>query len=284
MSYVPKFAPLLFVVLVGAPAQGQPAPRVKATKEANTSPYAVAVRAGTGLGVFQDIQVPANESAQMRGDGKLGAEENADHAGIPLYVGIGLNYKADALKFDLVRLDALQMRATTGPSETQSSSYSRLEVGTAATYTLPVGAAWAVDFGVKAGARRSSFSNVSSAHYIEALVAGGSLALVSESFRLEAFAAAAPVARFGYTEESFLGGKAFSKSKASLAEGGVTAAFKIGPRVHLEAGLEQESANVTLDDVSEYNNFGLSVEDSRRPSRIYDLATSVLRVGVRKEF
>lgn len=289
MPSLPRLFLLGSVYLVAtpwlAPAWAQPAPRVKSVKaEPATEPFTVVAKAGTGVGVFQDIQVPVNERFQMRGDGKLTTEENADHAGFPFSIGLGAVYRPGAVAYEILSVDALVMRASTGPTETQSSSYSRLGVTTGAKLYAPLGDEWTGSLGLNAGARRSSFTNISSSHFVEAALVGGSVSVASKSYSLSLFGAYAPAARFGYSEDPVLGGETFDKSTARLWEAGVTAGFAIAPRVSLETGIEQEAARVTVDDLGEYGNFGLAVEDSRRPTRVYDLATTIVRFGLRKEF
>lgn len=265
-------------------AMAQPAPRVKATKVAEPSPYTVTAHAGAGLGVFQDIQVPMNDEANRRADGTASGTENADHAGIPLIVGIGGSYKSGSLTYNFISFDAVQMRATTGPAESQSASYSRVQLSSGATYERPLGDDWSGSIGLRVGARRSSFNNVSSSHYVEAALVGASLGLKTSTLELSAFGNVAAKARFGYSQDVILGGEAFAHSTATLAEFGIGAAFAIAPRVFLDTGLEQERCSVTMTNLVDYNKFGLSAEDNVHPTRAYNLATSIARIGIRKEF
>jgi hypothetical protein len=274
-------------LVVATAAEAQPAPRVKAKKDVEAgpaSPFAVTLRGGSGLGIFQDIQVPMNDALGERGDGKVGGEENADHSGFPLLFGLGTSYKSGNVTYNLGTLDAVTMRATTGPAETQSSSYTRLALSTGASYTGLLTGSWTGTAGLALGARRSSFTNISSSHFIEAATVGGQLGAATPSFGLTIAGAYAPLARFGYSEDGLFGGKAFKKSTASLAEAGVTASFVLAPKVFLDLGMEQELCHVTVDDTAEYGNFGLAVEESRHATRVYDLATTVMKVGFRKEF
>lgn len=289
MHVSPRFAVLasfvLFPSLFASVAVAQPGPRFTVAKEAaEPSPYVVTARANTGVGVFQDIQVPINENFRVRGDGTATGEENADHAGIPMSAGIGFAIRSGNLSYDVVDFDALDMRATSGPAETKSSSYSRLQLTTGVSYSLPLAYGFTGSAGLNTGVRRSSFNNVSSSHYLESLIVGGSIGLKTTGFGVTLTGVFAPKARFGYSDADVLGGHAFAKSTASMSQIAAIIAFPIGPRVYLDTGIEQESVHVTIDDVNEYGDFGLSVQDSRRPTREYDLATSVVRFGLRKEF
>jgi hypothetical protein len=259
--------------------------KLRASKAASSeSPWQVEVSGGTGLGSFQDIQVPFNEEANQRGDGTLVQDENQTHTGFPLMAGIGFSWQAnDAIRWSLVSLDGLQMRASTGPSETQSSSYSRVDLGTKLDYSFGLGSLKA-NIGASAGLRRSSWSNVSSGHYVNAAMIEASAGLSGQSAAVEVYGGIAPVAHFGYSSAALFGGSDFKKSTASLNEAGAKVSFPLRPNVWLDTGVEREEAKVTIADVSEYNNFGLAVFNPDQPSRAYDLVTMVAKVGFRKAF
>lgn len=242
----------------------------------------VSVNAGIGVGQFQDIQIPINIQAGQRGDGKVASEENAEHLGLPLNVIVGygqdhVNWKAD------VALDATVMRATTGPAATQSSSYSRYELHSDYRRRF-TSFGRMLSAGPRLGLRRSSFANVSSAHFVDALVVGGGIGGLSQEFIWDVRLATAAAARFGYTEKGVFGGKAFEKSKTSFYEISAVTGFHLDKNVWLDLSMTREMIRTSIDDIREYNGFGLSVTPSATASRSYDLATTTLQMGVRKEF
>jgi hypothetical protein len=261
-----------------------PAQRVEITKTITApAPRAFVFRAGSGVGQFQDVQVPVNQEANLRGDGKLIEEENANHVGFPMWAGVGYLARRGALTADVLSFEALQMRATTGPAATQSSSYTRVSLGSSVRWNFPLlgGRGTA---GMRAGLRRSGFNNVSSAHFVESMLVGGGFGYVGSGWSTDLSASLSPVARFGYSEDNFLGGEAFKNSKASVLEGAWTTSFQVYPRVWLETGVERESITASVEDVAEYDAFGLTVGPTATPSRSFNLATTVARIGIRKEF
>jgi hypothetical protein len=266
-----------------APGAAQDFPaRMQSAKKAATKDLTLSLEAGAGLGNFQDIQVPLNEDANMRGDGTVPGTENAEHSGFPIYGGLGLSYALGRWDF-AVGVDGLQMRAATGPAETQSSSYSRVEAGVGASYVLPVGSS-ALSLGLSFAGRRSAYSNVSNGHYIQGLVVRGDVGWFYRSFALTGFAGVAPSPTFGYNDEGSFGGKAFAGSQSSLTELGILGSYNVRDRVWVDCGLEQELVSASISDIEQYNGFGLAVTtDTPRRTRQYDLATSILRFGVRKE-
>jgi hypothetical protein len=282
----PCRAALTALALVLSPAAFAQAARVNASKEAAPlGPWQVEVRGGTGIGSFQDIQVPVNEAANQRGDGTVIEDENQTHTGFPLLAGIGLDWQAEnGVRWELVGLDGLQMRASTGPSATQSSSYSRVELASRLAYAFPLNATLKMEVGGGAGLRRSAWTNVSSGHYLNAALLEGRLGVQGATAGVELYGGAAPAAHFGYSNATLLGGSDFKKSTASLAEAGARLALPLRPNVWLETALEREEAKVTVADVSEYNNYGLSVYNPDQPSRAYDLVTTVAKIGFRKAF
>jgi hypothetical protein len=242
------------------------------------------VDGGIGVATFQDIQVPVNRLAEARADGSTAGQENADHVGFPLYGGMSLRKAADAWRFAIFDFDALTVRSTSGPAETQSASYSRLALSTGVGYAVPL---LGLDLtpALSLGGRRSSFGNGSAAHYLEAVTAGGSFALArAASWSVTGSVAVAPTATFGYSSAPVLGGKAIEHSTAALSEYGLASSFHLKDALWLDLGLSQERAGVKIEDVSAYEGFGLHVTPEDRSSRQYDLATTIARLGVRKRF
>jgi len=260
------------------------AEHITATKKGSTSTFTVVSHGGTGVVQFQDIQVPVNDGANLRGDGTPVDEENQYHLGLPLYAGVAFGYKSGAWSGDALRFDALYARASTGPAATQSSSYARLEAASDLRYAVALGD-YALYMGPRFTARRSSFNNISSGHYVSAFLLGGLVGLRSDDGTFyELTASVAPTATIGYSDAVFLGGKAFPKSSATMASYGARTAFPLREDVWLDLGLERETAHVSIEDVNAYNHFGLSVFDVERPSRTYDLVTTVARIGIRESF
>jgi hypothetical protein len=242
----------------------------------------VSVNAGVGLGQFQDIQVPVNIDAGQRGDGTAALEENADHIGVPINFVMG--YGQDRVNWLAnVAFDATSMRATTGPAATQSSSYSRYELrGDYRRRFVSFGRTLAI--GPRLGLRRTSFQNVSSAHFVDAAMIGGAIAGETHDFAWDLRLATAAAARFGFTDEGIFGGKPFDKSKTAVYEIAAMTSSRLDASTWLEVGVLREMIRATIDDVGEYNGFGLSVTPAAAPSRAYDLATTTLQIGIRKSF
>lgn len=249
------------------------------------SAFAVTVHGASGVGTFQDIQVPYNEQYEIRGDGTAIQEENIGHQGLLLNAGIGKEMPRGRWLFQAFEFDALQIKSSGGPAATQASSYSRLNLESGATYRFPLGGLKASS-GLKGGLRRTSYNNVSSAHYIESLLVGLTAGLSGELHAFNATLAVAPMTRFGYSEDGMFGGKEFQKSKASLFEVSAAYSYTLQDNVWLDLGVSQESARIELEDVNEYNELGyaLSVLDSSNPTRSYAMSTVAARIGFRKAF
>ena len=260
-------------------------PRLRVSKALSEDGFVIAGDAGSGLGVFQDIQVPVNEAAEQRVDGTVAQSENANHTGFPLWAGLGIARYSHQMAFD-AGFDVLQMRALSGPAETQSASYARLQVGAGFKYGFDLGGDYSLTPGVRAMMRRSAFNNVSAGHFIESIVTRASLSLANADYSYDVFGGVAPSARFGYEEGGGFGfgGKDFKHSSTSLSEMGASVGFHLRDRVWLDLGIEREVASVKIDDVTEYQGFGLNLSATPPGSRQFALETSVMRIGVRKEF
>lgn len=261
--------------------------KVKATKKSeDRSGPTIGFQAGTGFGIFQDVQVPlaTNEKyEEMRGDGKSVGEENADHMGTPLYAGLSLQVgDPGRLRYE-AEVSHLMMRATSGPAETQSASYARSNLAGGARYAFGRGS-FRPTVAAHAILRRSSFNNVSNGHYVNARMLRGGIGLWSEALSVEAYASYAPYTEFGFNSgRGFLGGKPFDNGSASMSELGLLYSHKIHEAVWIDLGVEQEIVRATLGRVGDYSSLGLAVA-APSAKREYELVTSTARIGVRKQF
>jgi hypothetical protein len=278
-------SPHLAARLRGSAAAAESAQGVGSmTRVAESDAVTLEVDGGVGVASFQDIQVPVNRMAEARADGSTAGQENAVHTGFPLYGGLALRKAAGGWRFDVLSFDALTVRSASGPAETQASSYSRLSLATGAGYDL---ALFGLDVtpAVQLGGRRSSFGNGSAAHYFQGVTAGALLAVASAaSWAVTASLMTAPNAVFGYSPAPILGGDPLEHSTATMSELGVASSWHLKDALWLDLGVAQERADVTIEDISAYEGFGLHVTPEDRSSRRYDLATTVLRLGVRKHF
>lgn len=259
---------------------------LRSAKQASTHSWAaVSAEGGFGFGLFQDIQVPEGERGDERGDGTSLGEENQTHAGIPIHLAASATHRlGQNLNWELFRLSFMQIRAATGPAATQGSSYVRTEIASGLKYGFLSTGTWNFDVSGTLGVRRSSFVNVSNAHYLMSYLVGASLGAHTEGFAFQSYVRMAPVSRFGYSEATFFGGHDLDGSTASLSEIGSRVGFRLRPEVWFDIDLAKETANVRLADVNAYNGLGLKVFALGNESRSYVLETSVLRLGIRKEF
>ena len=281
MMKIKSFAHAWAIVplLVATPLLAQESAKPSTAK--GESSWDLVFAAASGVGVFQDIQVPYNEYTGTRGDGTSATEENRDHMGLPLMGTLGIAMRFDRLTWDLA-LDLMQMRASTGPADTQSSSYNRINAGTGLRYKYRI-SDFTTYWGLHLQARRSTFNNVSSGHYLDTMMIRISAGMhLTKSWIVDGWFATAPYATFGYNN----GGNrtAFKNSTSEVNEFGLLSSLRLHKNTWFDLGVEQEKATVTISDVEEYNNFGLNVSPSRQPSRLYTLSTSVIRAGFRKTF
>lgn len=283
---LPALAGLLALSTCLVSAEELPAKVKAAKKSEERSGPTIGFQAGTGFGVFQDVQVPLatrESQEEMRGDGKSVGEENADHMGTPLYAGLELQAGDPGRLSYEAEVSHLMMRATSGPAETQSASYARSNLAGGARYAFGRGA-WRPTVAAHAILRRSSFNNVSNGHYIHASLLRGGVGMWSEALSLEAYASYAPYTEFGYNSgRGFFGGKPFENGSSSMSELGLLYSHKIHEAVWIDLGVEQEIVQATLGRVGDYGSLGLTVA-APSATREYELVTSTARIGVRKQF
>lgn len=279
------FASMLLSFFSGtALAQGDdPGLRVRTVKILPPDDEGMFGYGGTGLGLFQDIQVPVNEIDEVRGDGSAIGDENQNHFGIPLFAGIGYRSYSGNVVYDALVLEGTHIRAASGGSQSQSASYTRLDLGSAARYYFQSGKTglW---LGIRAGLRRSFFNNISDSHFVESGILRTSSGYQRGSFAVTGFFGYAPLSRVGYTAEGFTGGAFFETAKAQVSEIGITSSFKISPDALIDLSVEQEAIRMRINDIMEYNGLGLTVTPAKQNNRDYNLSTVMMKVGIRKLF
>jgi hypothetical protein len=272
---------LLFVGLLYAPADYSA--KLVSKKKGRKDKSSVTFNGGSGVGVFKDIQVPINDFAQTRGDGAMPAEEFQNHMGFPLFVG--LKYKNVLGNWrPKVGAELLSISAASGPPATQSSSYTRFNLGTGIDYLFNLGSLKS-HIGLQVNARRSSFDNLSNGHHINAAYVGLNVGIIKRrSFKVSSFAAVAPVSELRFHKGNNVAGNKFASGSSNVSEMGFMTSLNISKHAWFDIGYEQEKALLKIEDVSDYNGFGLGVTPTAQSNRVYSFTTDILRLGFHKNF
>jgi hypothetical protein len=248
---------------------------------------------GSGMGQFQDIQVPVNPEIGTRIDGKPVGAENTDHFGIPLYLTgetiyqsrLSAKKNSNTLYWTVVRGSILTMSAQTGPDDTINSSYSRVTLGT----SLGLGTA---QFGLgtvrthwttSLDYRRSSFGYISSAHFIESPMVTLQADLSWQSFSLLISSGVGLQPKFGFSQELFWGGKELPSSRASINTAELSGSWVLTPHSTFVLGVDIEQAEASIEDAGDYASFDLRT-DGLATSRQYQLGTWISKIGIETYF
>ena len=238
----------------------------------------------TGVGYFQDIQVPMNQRTGVRANGSTDSAEHLTHLGIPIAVSLGQERKfAGGWQLRPWEVMASKMGASNGAAGTNNATYSRLAFrsGLGHSWTLNT---WQLDLGGNLELRRSAFGNAAEAHFINATLIGSQIRLGRGGYSLEIGGELAGNASFGYSPTGFLGGSQFPGSTARMMGYSVTNAFLLDRNVWLDLGFAAEVASVEIPDVSFYQGYGLSARNLDSSSRSYKLTTQTVRLGLRRLF
>jgi len=263
-----------------------PLPSISATKSAPAEPGSrqVHLRLGSGLGVFQDLQVPVDSDAGLRIDGTVPSEgENTTHSGFPVFAGLGFMWPRSSLTYG-VDIEALQVEATSGNPATRNSSYARIEAKPSATWSFHL-FDQAAYTGASVALRRSLYKNVSDGHYADSAVTRLTLGLEAPGeARIESFAGYAPVSRFSYDTGKGFQTTTMGGTKTSAYEFGVGVHYRIWNSTWFDFTAEQEVISVDVKSTKAYEAFGLVVAPSQEESRRYNLQTTLLRIALHRVF
>jgi hypothetical protein len=254
------------------------------TLKTENQPTGVFVTVGSGVGSFQDIQVPMNRRTGVRADGTTDAAENLTHMGLPIYGSLGFETNAGgSWRWRVFELTGIKMGAANGAAGTADATYSRLDLSSAMVRTAGFGHYKLTSTG-QIELRRTGFNNTSESHFINAALVAGRMRLSRSNYSWEIRGEYAPIAHFGFSPRGFFGGRFFPGSSAELGGGGTTALVPLQRGVWLEMGADTEIARVSIADVSEYRGYGLAARNLDNSSRSYKLVTNTLHLGFRKEF
>lgn len=244
---------------------------------------------GSGIGVFQDLQVPVDTEAGLRIDGTVPSEgENTTHAGFPIFGGLTFHWPASNLANGLLRYsiatEALQVEASTGNPETRTAGYARLEVKPMAEWSFSL-----FDQGFFTGAslavRRSLFKNVSDGHFADTAMSRITLGMEAPgTARLQAFAGFAPVSRFSYDTGKGFQSSTMKGTSTTATEFGVGLNYHIWNTTWFDFSAEQEVISVRLASTDAYSAYGLDTAALRETSRDYNLQTTLIKAGLRRVF
>ena len=180
--------------------------------------------------------------------------------------------------------EALQAEATTGNPMTRTSSYARIELKPATTWTFSILDQDAF-IGASVALRRSLYKNVSDGHYADTAMTRFTAGFEAPGeARVEAFGGYSPVSRFSYDK-----GKGFQNT---TMKGTTTSAYEFGAALNLrlhkttwfDFTAEQEVVAVNVENTKSYEAFGLVVGRGQEESRQYNLQTTLIRAGLRRVF
>jgi hypothetical protein len=240
---------------------------------------------GTGIGSFPDIQLPADPLMGVQIDGRPAGVENEEHMGVPFYLSGALSRQNKRWKWTFLKGGAMAMKAFTGAEETFNTSYSRVNVGTSlAVLFRSIGRSrFSAILSGHLDFRRSSFANVSTAHFIESPVSSFQIEVFSRTLKLAAEIGLGLQPRFGFSQDRLWGGRSLPSSRASLTTGELRGSWAINPETAFDLGVDLEKAQVRLNDAGDYQQFDLQTADTSY-RRDYQLTTWVTKVGVSKLF
>jgi hypothetical protein len=243
----------------------------------------LALQAKSGLGVFQDIQLPYHEIAGVRLDGTNTAFENTDHVGFPL--GIELASELSYLKSYRVlsRLEFIHMTSLSGNPETSHTAYSRYGLGITNLKQFPD---HPFPFGLGLGlhVRRTNFENISSKHYLDSLFPTLHIhVFFGETWYSECDISLASISSFGFSSDALPGG-ALKDTTSDLISLKLQLVHNLSTQADLRFGIEAESASVFIPTIAAYQDFGLNLPSYAQDERSYNLSTKIYSVGLVKKF
>jgi hypothetical protein len=220
------------------------------------------------------MSAPKNVSDQIESQPEIGA---AIHFGPALAASIKWSKNLGLVEFE-PRVTA--MRANSYMSSALTSAHvTQVELGNTvwfkATKQLNLGGDFALS--------RTSYSNLDQNHYLNSMAIGGLLKYNFDSAIILFHASWAPINQFGYGGKSTFANSGGLNADASNAKVTSEIQIHLDKSVDLKFGVSHQMIAVTINDTSEYQNFGLSGDGVGGP-RSYDLSITSAVVGLTRKF
>ncbi len=279
------FLPLAYMALLLAamPARldaqtlgGRQTPTLTPTLVAPMPRAGVQTTIVSGIAQFPDVQVPGEHLTEDEATMVLNAPTSS-HRGFALGLNLSVPITQSALR-PVVVVDVLHITTIESSRETFGSTYNRLGLGTEFSHHLGAGRLRSIGTGL--GIRRSTYRNVSTGHYVDSLIphvnaAGDFSPTLGWSSRIGYGA----INRFGFNAGGARSG-AMPGSQTSLIEGDAQLIYRLSRKAKISAGYELEQTNVVINDVKQYNRYGLNVPANVPPTLNLQLATSIIKIGL----
>jgi hypothetical protein len=240
---------------------------------ANPANITVTVALESGIGSYQDIQLPASTAPGFRADGRRIGIENTTHIGIPIKGSFEVA-SGSASQSLYAEANIMQIASLVAPAEVADSQYDRVEGNLGYRFGTVLGNAMQLKLIASAGYRQSRFHTISAGHYMTTFIPRVGAGL---QFNRE-WSAAASVGvgiqpRFGYSDGEI--SRVFESSIADLThyEGGIR--YALDEAAAIAIGFELENSTVTISNTEEYSSLGLTVARDFNTERNYRLSTAV---------
>ena len=234
-----------------------------------------ALNLGVGLGSFQDIVVLDDDRLQLASEDAVQTATQT-HTGVPLHVGMVYD-KRYSRGLNDVRVDYLYMNKVDRPvaGRGNNPTYNRFELSGGTR--LELGKQRYRGAGIaRMGARRVTYSNLSSAHYLDAVIPKIGVGLISKkSYSFELTYGHSIYSKFGFNDGNGFAGEALT-AESSLQEIGFKADFFLTRLANLGFSVVNEMVQVTMQDARVYNDYGFNLSSPAAQPREYQLTAMTL--------
>ncbi len=241
-------------------------------------PWSFSLQAGTGIGYFQDIQLPHYISEYVRSDGRPVGEENVVHIGLPLQFRFGLAHNADAVAHWGFMADVTQQVNLDSPRESADASYMRLRSQVYRRWNF--GRNYSLQ--LQTSLIRTQFANISIGHVVDHVAPGVALTTrLTRRWLLTASGDFAAFSKLRYDNGERV--DSFKAGRAGLWGAELDLTYQLDKSAQFRMGSRFEQTAIEVDDDREYEAFGFSVRESFAPTKLsYQMQTAELIFGLQR--
>jgi hypothetical protein len=248
----------------------------------SSSAFRVVASLESGIGAYQDIQLPAGSLRGFRADGRRIGIENVNHVGVPVRGGFQIEY-GTYLRNIFADFNLMRMTSLVSPREVSDSQYDRTEANFGGKWGARLFGVSSVSVSAIMGYRKTEFQNISNGHYVESVLPRLGIGLNPNArWNLDLRGGMGIQPRFGYDNGVEAG--LLKSSIARLAHVDSSIKYRITSSAAIALGVEYEAADIRLQDTEDYAQLGLTIAPEISNFRNYQLKTTIAMIKLEKRF
>lgn len=264
----------LFLFLISSPVLGDETGLTRRGSQINFN-KGFKAEVGTGYGAFNGVVVPSETSAVES------QRLTSQHEGMPISILGGWygNFGQIQSSVDISYLKMINMKYQSTEREA-AAGYSRFELTLSGDYWLNpyiAGSLLLVN-------RRNFYKSRLESHVLDGVMPGGGIRTRFGRWHSSLTGYKSIYSNYGYNKGRSASNRSLGQTQSSVQGFEWENAYSTSPDGHIAVGIQQEKAEVQINDINEYKSYGFNISPSLPRQRSYQLSTTIFTLGFLKHF